>query len=126
MANNWTKVGGGNGERHPNWKPEKVNDEATGVLVDVRENVGPNHSKLYTLQKEDGSFFTVWGSAGLDRNLSSVPLGNEVRIVYLGKAKNPNSGREFHNFEIYSRKPQEGISQVENEEESVATDDIPF
>lgn len=73
--------------------------ELEGVLVDKRENVGPNNSKLFVIEKKGGKRVTVWGSAVLN-DLMQIPKGSTVKIKYLGKTKNPKTGREFRGYDI--------------------------
>lgn len=123
--NDWEKVGGGGNA--PSWKPEKEGDEVSGIFVDVKDNVGPNGSKLYTLQQPDGSFMGVWGSAVIDDRMASIPLGDEVRIVFLGKVPSKTPGRTVKQFEIYRKKAAEKPATAETPAaEEVEDDDIPF
>lgn len=128
MADNdgWTRVSGRSDET---WDKTK-DKEVSGTLQDIRDGVGPNGSKIYTLLKPDGKTIGVWGSALLDNRMASIPLGNEVKIVYLGLENNPKTHRKFHNFDVMTRKPSgQSKSTASNEaevEEDVNPDDIPF
>lgn len=123
----WQEVsaGGGSNAQRETWKPNK-NDELMGVYLDTRDNVGPNKSSLYIIQKPDGTEVTVWGNAMLDANFKRIQLGSEVKLVYLGKETNEKSGRSYHNYKIYSRRPASATTATEADNEDVSPDDIPF
>lgn len=102
MSNNdgWTKV-----EIAPTWEFES-DKEIIGAFVGVEENVGPNNSRMYTLEVAGGEKVGVWGNAVLDTRMKNVTEGEEVKIVYLGKKESEKvKGRSYHNFEVYHRKP---------------------
>lgn len=124
MSDGWQKVGGENDA--PAWKPENEGDEVSGVFLEVRENVGANKSNIYTLQQADGSRVGVWGSAVIDNRMASIPVGDQVRIVYLGKAPSKTPGRSaYKQFEIY-RKPASAPQTTSPEVEEADDSDIPF
>lgn len=102
--NDWVKVGDG-----LTWDYTK-DKEIIGVLVAKDDSVGPNNSNLYSLKNADGSVVGVWGTALLDNRFKGIDLGEEVRILYLGRFKSEKTGREYHNFEVYHRQSE---SQVE-------------
>lgn len=83
-------------QNNPSWNFEQKK-ELHGKLVDKRENIGPNNSKLFTIENKDGKF-SVWGSAVLDK-LDQLKVGTEVWIEYLGKEKG-KKGTMFKNYKI--------------------------
>lgn len=122
----WEKVGDNQG---PAWKPEKEGDETSGIFVDMKSNVGPNSSKLYTLQQPDGTFVGVWGSAVIDDRMVLIPLGDEVRIVYLGKVPSKTPGRtDYKQFEIFRKAAAKTDAPATETPavEDLENDDIPF
>lgn len=124
-ADKWKKVNDGNTTDSDVWKPEKEGDEISGVYADRRENVGPNHSMVYTIKKDDGSFVSVWGATVLDGHLAKVTIGSEIKIVYTGKIPNKQGNRTFKTFDIFVAAPaKEKVEEVKEEE--VVADDIPF
>ena len=92
----WAKV-----EMSPTWD-YKNDKEIVGTYKGMEVGVGPNNSKMYSLDVK-GKTIGVWGTTLLDARLKNLVVGEEVKIVYLGKAKSPKSGREYHNFEVYHR-----------------------
>lgn len=92
----WAKV-----EMSPTWDYQN-NKEIIGFFKGVETNVGPNNSNMYNLETPDG-IVGVWGTTLLDARLKNLKIGEEVKIVYLGKTTSPKSGREYHNFEVYHR-----------------------
>lgn len=96
----WTKI-----ESSPTWdfKEEK---ELVGYYVGVETEVGENKSNLYTFRKENGETIAVWGNTVLDIRFRNLIKDEEVKIVYKGKEKSEKTGREFHNFDVFHRKPE--------------------
>jgi hypothetical protein len=64
-----------------------------GYFVVLRENIGPNASRLYEIavprKNEDPLTVAVWGSAALDRLFDSafppIKSGDKVGIIFLGE-----------------------------------------
>jgi len=71
-----------------------------GKLVKIEQNVGPNESTLYTLEKDDGHEIKVWGSTVLDDRFLGVPVGTYVRVNYEGKVKSAK-GTSYHNYKVF-------------------------
>lgn len=106
MADQWKKAG----EQVPVWdyEAEGVNSEFLGIYKQMKDNVGPNNSKIYTFQKQDGTFAAVWGSTVVDGRMMEVPLGYVTKFIYLGKKMGEKGGREYHNFDIFYKPVEEG------------------
>jgi len=73
-----------------------------GVYQGVKSNVGPNKSNVYTLMKH-GELVGIWGTSVLDTQFVQIPVGHVVKLCYLGKVKNPATGRSYHGFRIGSK-----------------------
>ena len=119
MANEgWQKV-----EIAPTWDFEK-NKTIEGAFVGVEENVGPNNSKMYTIETVNGDKLGVWGNAVLDTRMKNLEIGEEVKIEYLGKEESQKTkGRSYHNFEVYHRKPAfQKAGGLSKEDEDMAND----
>ena len=84
------------------WIPEKEGDEIEGKLIRIEENVGTNESMQYTLETED-SIRGVWGSTVLDEKLKIFEVGDDVKIVFLGKKKGSKVA-EYKDFDVYRGK----------------------
>lgn len=82
---------------NPSWNFEQ-NKELHGILIEKRENVGKNNSKLFTIETKKDGKVAVWGSTKLD-DLNQLKIGTEVWIEYLGQEKSKN-GRMFKNYKI--------------------------
>ena len=107
MTADWKKV-----ESSPVFAFEKKGDELIGLLVSTEADVGPNNSKLYTVEQKGGKKWGVWGSTVLDTRLKNVMVGEEVKIVYLGlKKSDKRKGAEYKDFEVYHRMPEDETSQ---------------
>lgn len=94
MANEqWVEAGGGSSD--VTWDREGV---LMGKYIGHKEDVGPNKSKLYTIETDDGNV-GAWGSTVLDDRMSEVPVGSKVRIECLGK-KQSKGGNSFTDFKV--------------------------
>lgn len=87
------------GNASDSWKPENEGDSITGVYTGSKSDVGINKSEVYLIQvagEEDTT--SVWGSTVLDTKFQEIPVGNEVRIEYLGqvKGKGPKPYKDFN------------------------------
>ncbi len=81
------------------WIPEKEDDEIEGKLIRVDEKAGENESMLYTLETE--KFVRgVWGSTVLDGKMKFFEVGDNVKIVFLGKKKGKRA-EEYKDFDVY-------------------------
>lgn len=128
MSNDgWNKVTGGNSAEI--WKFAKKDDEVTGIYLETHttNNKFTNSPQnVYTFRQADGKEVAVFANVALDRAMGKVSIGDEVRIVYLGKEKNPKSGFSFHNFDVFNRKSNTKPAQESAEEGEVNPDEIPF
>ena len=104
------------------WEYEKT-PELVGVLVESKSNVGPNLSNLYTIQKDDNTLISVWGSTILDTRLQFVKLGERVKIVFEGRAV-AKPGRKgtllfkvYHSAAIHKKDSLEEDEKVEETQE---------
>jgi len=84
------------------WDADKES-EVEGTLKQVKAKVGPNESMMYILKREGKEDIAVWGSTVIDHRMAEIELGKDVKIVYLGKEKGEKSGREYRNYEVYTR-----------------------
>jgi len=105
------------------WEP-KEGDEIIGTLKDIRNNVGPNKSTLYTLLTDDGAI-KVWGSAVLDSRLEGVELGTNIKILFKGVKKSEGSNRHYKDFGVYMDTSGPKTSSRPQNSPSGASDDIP-
>lgn len=99
MADEWKKIEQTNSEE---WDYQTT-PELIGVLTAKDENIGPNNSNLYRIEKTDGTSMGAWGSHVLDGKMKSIEIGEEVKIVYLGKKTSEKTGRSYHDFDVYHR-----------------------
>ena len=73
-----------------------------GIYISKEEGIGDNNNNVYNLEI-DGEVTSMWGSTVLDSAFSKIRPGQEVNIKFLGKEKNPKSGRTYNNFEVKFR-----------------------
>jgi hypothetical protein len=99
----------------------EISKEIVGIYLAKEENVGSNNSNLYKLEVGE-DVVGVWGSTVLDNKMNLAKPGDEVKIVYLGKAKNPKTGREYKNYEVYARQPETD----KNDKGYLDLSDLPF
>ncbi len=96
----WRKV-----EMSPSHDFEKEK-ELEGILIGVQTDVGPNSSTLYEIEKRDNTNTAVWGSTVLDSRMKNVKIGEEIKIVYTGVAKEAKRGQNPAKlFEVFHREP---------------------
>lgn len=111
MADNneqgWEKV-----EMNPTWDYENQ-PEFVGTYIASQSDVGPNHSNMYDFSTPEGNV-GVWGNTILDNRLKNCNVGDEVKIVYLGKEESKKTkGRSYHNFDVFTRKaPMKKVEDV--------------
>jgi hypothetical protein len=86
-----------------NYADEGKDASIQGIYLVKEEGVGENNSNIYTLETKDGETVSIWGSTVLDGKFRQVKPGQEVLITYLGKEKNPKTGRTYHNFDLKYR-----------------------
>lgn len=125
--NGWKKVSGGNSAEI--WKFVNKDDEVSGVYVETHQTTNKftnSPQNVYTFELADGTRRAVFAPVALDREMAKIKIGQEVRIVYLGKEKNPKTGFSYHNFDVFSRNPENTPAQESKGEEEVNPDDIPF
>lgn len=81
------------------WNPE-AEVAVEGKYLGKKEPTGKMTSALYVLETKTGTT-GVWGSAVLDAHFREVPIGNSVRIEFLGKEKSlKNPGRTYNNYQF--------------------------
>ena len=73
--------------------------KAGGLLVEIRADVGENHSVVYDLVQKDGTSLQVWGSTTIDGKLNPSDIGKFVKMEFLGMAVG-NSGRKYKDIEV--------------------------
>lgn len=94
----WATIGSGNdGEMTENWDFE-VNPELIGVYESKKDDVGPNHSEIYVINK-DGNLFSIWENTVLRGKFQLIPFGTDVQVMYHGMAKGKN-GKYYKNFSV--------------------------
>ena len=75
----------------PKW--ENPGDALFGYYVTTREDIGPNHSRLYEIsvprKDQEPMTVAVWGSAALDRLIDGafpkIKTGDKLGIIYCGE-----------------------------------------
>ncbi len=85
-----------------------------GLFVGVRDNVGPNNSRVYELMAHKGpdqkpELTAVWGSTALDRMFDSampkVQAGDRIGIVYLGERPTKRNQNPVKLFKLLVKRP---------------------
>ena len=86
------------------WSFENEEDSISGIYVSKQENVGENHSIIYNIETPEG-IKSVWGCTVLDNKMKLLGIGDDIKIVFLGKVK-PEKGREYKDFKIQEAETQ--------------------
>ena len=73
----------------------RLNEPVEGILKEIREDVGPNESTIYTVG--DTSF---WGASALDPLMKGAKVGQKVRVTLVNEAKKFPSGRIGREFKV--------------------------
>ena len=89
------KEAGTQSSRTVDWEKEK---EIEGVLLQVKEDVGENHSRLYIIEVE-GEKVSVWGTTVIDAKMLEVKVGAKVKITFNGLKDSPKrKGKQYRDF----------------------------
>jgi len=86
------------------WLPENPEDSISGIYISKQEGVGENHSNIYNLKTSKGNVVSVWGSTVLDQKLKLVEIGDDIKIIFVGKVK-PEGKREYKDFRLQKAPP---------------------
>ena len=87
--------------------------------------------KHVTGEKTDNGEVSIWGTTVLNDNLSKIPVGSMVRVVWEGKKQPKKGGNEYHSWDVLldsSVEPYKGAGITAPAEASVpapALDDAP-
>jgi len=99
MEEQWDKV------QTDVWVPENKGDEISGVYLSVQPEIGENKSNLYIIEVEEGKTISFWGSKVLDGKMLAVKVGQQVKVLFLGKVK-PEKGREYKEYDVFIKNPK--------------------
>lgn len=89
------------------WMPEQKGDEIEGEVVGIKEN--QFQKQQHTLKAKSGDLFVIptytvlSGNDVSDGKLSSIKIGDYIRITYLGETKS-KKGVLYKDFEVKKRK----------------------
>lgn len=107
------------------WKPEKENEQITGVLVskEPKDEISGLSARYY-LETKAGMFF-AWGTAVLDDRMKYVKIGQKVRITFGGKTTNKR-GQTVNLFKVEVAEGPEGtkVTNIAIQEEPVGMGQI--
>ena len=73
----------------------EVNKPIEGKFTDLRKEVGPNESNVYTVGDK-----TFWGTSALDLLMSKVQVGQKIRVTLIDEDHKFPSGRIGKNFKV--------------------------
>jgi len=112
------------------WDPV-TEKELQGVYVETKElttkDVATKQDKkvkLYVIKDSEGQLVAVWGSAMLDRLMKEPAIGNEVKITFVKKSFNKETGKSLKEFTVDYRSVEETESKEATSKNS--EDDMPF
>jgi len=90
-----------------------------GVLVKTENEIGPNSSKMYSIETDEG-IVKVWGSTVLDDKLANLPDGILLKIEYEGTLKS-KKGTEYHSYKVFIEQETDP-----KDDKPINIEDIPF
>ena len=97
------------------WRPE-VNEALEGVLTEITRNLGENKATLYVVTTANDEKVGAWETSVLRSKLERLPIGTEVKIVYLGKRKSKAGPGSYHDFQVFTRPKTEAEKVFMGEE----------
>lgn len=104
----WVKQGGNSNLSTDTIWDEETQKEIAGKYLGKKEKTGKMSSDMYVLDV-DGKNIGIWGCAVLDNRFNDVLIGELVKIEYLGKETNKNTGRTYKNYDFYKDIREEEI-----------------
>lgn len=120
----WRKLGSNPGTKTDRtWSPE-TEKTLEGKYVEMK-NIKTKEGKqvkLYVIKDSKGKLVGVWGAAMLDRLMAEAIIGEEVKITFLRKSYNKETGRYLKEFTVEAL-------ETDNEEpknDETSDKDIPF
>jgi len=100
MPGNWQSTSG------EIFRFENEDDSLEGTLMQIRDGnyFRPDGSKsrVYDIKDNTGKVRTVFGSMILERQMGSVKIGQELKIVFKGLVST-KSGRKAKAFDVFIR-----------------------
>lgn len=116
----WTKIGSSISSDKV-WD-EDQQKEISGKYLGKKEKSGKMSSDMYVLEV-GGENVGIWGCAVLDSKFAKVNIGDSVKIEFLGKEHNKNTGRNYKNYDFFVDLNESELPTIEEE---VITEDLPF
>lgn len=83
------------------FKFENEGDVIEGVLVGVEDNKTFS-GKVYKLKNND-EIRVVFGTTVLDSQMSSVSIGDEVKIVFTGTKPDPKGRNDIKLYDVFTK-----------------------
>ena len=112
----WKKVNSNTGARTDRtWTPE-LEKTLEGVYVELK-NIKikeGKESKIYVIKEANGKLAGAWGAAMLDRLMAEVKIGDEVKITFVKKSFNKDTGRSLKEFIVETLEVEETESKVDD------------
>jgi predicted RNA-binding Zn-ribbon protein involved in translation (DUF1610 family) len=91
----WNKIKGQN----PVFRPTRKGESIEGEVLDKRQG---QYGSVLDLKDSKNKVWTVFSTKLMEQLISSVNVGDSVKIVYQGKIKLKNN-REAHSWEVYKK-----------------------
>ena len=115
----WTRAGSGS-KTDRTWNPE-TEKTLQGVYVELKDITTKEGKrvKLYVVKESDGKLTGAWGAAMLDRLMLEAKIGEEVKITFLQKSFNKETGKSLKEFTVDFR-------AVEGSDVEEKSKDLPF
>ena len=104
---------------------------AQGIFLkslDIKTKEG-RQVKFYVLRESNNKTVGIWGAAMLDRLMMDPAIGDEVKITFIKKSFNKETGRSLKEFSVDYRSADgtvEGTASETEEKGEMTGKDIPF
>lgn len=100
---NWAKQpkgegGGEGGDYNPVWDQSEA-PIIEGTLLGSKTNVGKWDKTVYEVKTDDGTVYTVWGTAMLSKQLDPIAINSYIKIQYLGKKQGKTN--TYHDYDVF-------------------------
>ncbi len=124
----WKKAGQNSGLMTTKTWNHETDKTITGIFMEMREVTKKDgkKSKLYVIKDEKGELVAVWGMAMLDRLMLEPVVGNEVKITFVEKSFNKDTGKYLNEYTVDYREVDAPVEKTEKKSDDKSEKDPPF
>jgi hypothetical protein len=110
------------------WKKDKVGDSIQGTLVNKRQQpnqLSGTNQWVYELMLEDGTYWNVGGSVGIDVQMRNVKLGQIVKFEFIEERPSKKAGMSATKVvQVYSNKNAVNKEWMQEQDSQLSTGDV--